>query len=254
MTVRALARRSFLMGLWERTVEMNFENIVRLAEDGLGSTGRPSICDLGCGDGALTRRLAAALNAIRVEVIETYPPHVAAATDSGFQVRGDDLNGSLSFDDESFDLVVANQVIEHLYDTDSFLAEAVRMLKPGGTLVVSTENPASWHNIGALVIGWQQFSLSNVSVRAASIGNPMSLAPAGAGRDFPMQHHRLFTPKALCELFSLHGLDRVRTAGAGYHPLPPAFGRIDPTHAHFITIAGRKQSNEDIGAPAKPES
>jgi 2-polyprenyl-3-methyl-5-hydroxy-6-metoxy-1,4-benzoquinol methylase len=243
MVANAPVRRSFLMNLWERSVELNFGNIVRLAHVELTGTPGPIMCDLGCGDGILTERLASHLQASRVEVVETYGPHVELAQGRGFHVHGDDLNGPLSFPDGSFDLVVSNQVIEHLYDTDLFLAESVRMLKPGGTLIVSTENPASWHNIGALVIGWQQFSLSNVTSKAAAVGNPLSLAPAGQGRDFPMQHHRLFTPKALCELLSLHGLERTRCVGAGYHPLPPELGRLDPTHAHFITAVGRKRAS-----------
>jgi SAM-dependent methyltransferase len=172
--------------------------------------------------------------------VESDADCAAAAARRGYAVVRDDLNAALSLPSDTFDVVVSNQVIEHLYDTEAFLDEAVRILKPGGRLVISTENPASWHNIGALVIGWQCFSLSNVSRRKSGVGNPLSLAPSPDGWAFPMQHHRLFTPKALAELFSLCGLEDVRVAGAGYHPLSPVLGRFDVTHAHLITASGTK--------------
>jgi len=43
------------------------------------------------------------------------------------------------FDDESFDLAVCVSVIEHGVDCDRFLAEASRILKPGGRLLVTTD-------------------------------------------------------------------------------------------------------------------
>jgi SAM-dependent methyltransferase len=39
-----------------------------------------------------------------------------------------------------FDLVVAVEVIEHVADTDRFLANCANVLKPGGTLVLTTPN------------------------------------------------------------------------------------------------------------------
>lgn len=234
--------KAFLGNLWAASVELNSQNIERLGRAAAEGRTAVAFCDLGCGDARLTERIARAIGAKRVSVVETYDPHVADAERRGFAVRRDDLNGPLSLPSASFDVVLANQVIEHLYDTERFLSEATRILKPGGALIVSTENPASWHNIGALAIGWQQFSLANVSSRKVGIGNPLSLAPAQEGWPFPMQHHRLFTPKALRELLALDGLEDVRCLGAGYYPLPGRLGLVDPTHAALITLSGRKGS------------
>ncbi len=234
------ALKSALTRLWADSVELNEHNIECFFRDAVADRDGVAFCDLGCGDAALTARIARAIGAAEVSVVETFAPHVAGAEARGFRVTLNDLNGPLDLASSAFDVVLANQVIEHLYDTERFISEAVRILKPGGTFVVSTENPASWHNIGALLVGWQPFSLSNVSSRKTGIGNPLSLAPPQEGWPFPMQHHRLFTPKALRELLELEGLRDVRCLGAGYYPLPAQIGRFDPTHSALITLAARK--------------
>jgi 2-polyprenyl-3-methyl-5-hydroxy-6-metoxy-1,4-benzoquinol methylase len=69
------------------------------------------------------------------------------ARDRGIEIVGHDLNHFFTLPDHSVDVVTANQVIEHLADTDQFVSELRRVLRPSGTLVVSTNNLASWHNI-----------------------------------------------------------------------------------------------------------
>jgi hypothetical protein len=87
----------------------------------------------------------------------------------------------------------------------------------------------------------QPFSASNYSSCRYPLGNPFGLH---AGTDIQvvdgMLHRRIFTTRALRELFAAHGFEVVDVRGSGYHPFPPALGRIDVAHAHFITIAARK--------------
>jgi SAM-dependent methyltransferase len=46
----------------------------------------------------------------------------------------------LPFADQSFDMVYAGEVIEHILDGDVALNEWARVLKPGGILIISTPN------------------------------------------------------------------------------------------------------------------
>ena len=133
--------------LYVESERLNVENM--RAQMALAGMPR-EVVDLGCGDGRATKALVDGLNGARVRAVEGYEPFRVAAAALGLDVLAGDLEGSLPFADDSIDLVVSNQVIEHLADTDSFVAEIRRVLRPGGMAVVSTENMASWHNIAAL--------------------------------------------------------------------------------------------------------
>ncbi len=50
-------------------------------------------------------------------------------------VRGDALN--LPYADETFDCVIASEILEHVPEDDAAIAELIRVLKVGGTLAVS---------------------------------------------------------------------------------------------------------------------
>ena len=224
--------------IWGRAVEQNEENIARA----LAARGPlKSLLDLGCDDGAHTMLWAEAAGAHAVHGIEVVPARASLARERGISVTTADLGGPLPFEDQTFDAVVSNQVIEHLFDTDLFLAEAFRVLRPGGVVVTSTENLASWHNIASLLLGWQPFSLSNVSM-TGPIGNPLGLAAASPPLPDAVtwQHHRVFATRGLLDLHRAHGFTAIECYGAGYYPLPGNLGRLNSAHAAFITVVGQR--------------
>ena len=51
---------------------------------------------------------------------------------------------SARFDDDTFDVIIMSDVIEHLTDPRSTLAEARRVLKRDGVILISTGNVSSW--------------------------------------------------------------------------------------------------------------
>jgi len=97
---------------------------------------------------------------------------LAAARKRGIKTKQFDIEKKWPLSSNSFDVVVSNQVIEHLVGTDHFITEIKRVLKPGGYTVISTENLSSWHNIFALVLGYQDFS--HHLIKKAHVGNPLS--------------------------------------------------------------------------------
>lgn len=48
----------------------------------------------------------------------------------------------LPFADREFDTILCNQVLEHVFEPDEFVAELLRVLKPGGTLLLTV--PFVW--------------------------------------------------------------------------------------------------------------
>lgn len=53
-----------------------------------------------------------------------------------------DAGRDLPFEDESFDIVVCNHVLEHLHQPEALIQEARRVLRPGGLLLVGV--PMVW--------------------------------------------------------------------------------------------------------------
>jgi SAM-dependent methyltransferase len=238
------AARRYFVGLWNGAEESYrrqiLETIARAAPEAL--------LDLGCHDGAWTKQLADAAGprlqrAAGVEIVDEAR---ADAESRGIEAVRGDLNEPLPFEDESFDVVHANQVIEHVRDLDLFVAEIRRVLRPGGRAVICTENLASWHNVGALIAGYMPFSLTNISTRGA-IGNPFSLAMVPASELDPSWFHtRVLTGTGLVQLFELHGLQVVERLASGYHPLPSTIAvqvaRRDFRHAAFVGVVAEKSA------------
>ncbi|MCK5760830.1 MAG: class I SAM-dependent methyltransferase [Candidatus Delongbacteria bacterium] len=223
----------------QRTVawELNKENILNCFTE----ESKANLLDLGCDDGVWTKKIAEKIKTDKISGIELIEERAQKAREIGIKVEIADLNSEFPYKNDMFDVIHTNQVIEHVKDTDLFVSEIHRILKPGGYAVVSTENLASWHNIGATILGYMPFSLVNVSNKTASVGNP--LAPHN-NEEFwesdTWQHVRVFTTKGLKHLFELFGFKVENIYGAGYYPLGNFFSKLDPWHSAFITFKIKK--------------
>jgi 2-polyprenyl-3-methyl-5-hydroxy-6-metoxy-1,4-benzoquinol methylase len=97
----------------------------------------PSILDIGCATGALIASLRD--KGWRVTGVEISPSAVYAKNERKLEVRNIPLEEN-NFPDNSFDVILASHLIEHLNDPKIFLEETYRILKNGGFLFITTPN------------------------------------------------------------------------------------------------------------------
>ncbi len=102
----------------------------------VGGPGR-RVLDLGCRDGALTEAFAEGNEVVGVDADREA---LAEAQKLGIETHWADLDQPLEFADESFDVAVAGELLEHLRDPGRVVSEIRRVLKPGGTFVGSVPN------------------------------------------------------------------------------------------------------------------
>jgi SAM-dependent methyltransferase len=112
------------------------EERVELFRDYVGGPGR-RVLDLGCRYGALTQAYARGNEVTGVDVDREA---LVEAAKLGIDTQWADVDEPLPFADASFDVVVAGELLEHVRDPARLIAEARRVLRPGGQLVASVPN------------------------------------------------------------------------------------------------------------------
>lgn len=105
----------------------------------------PRILDLGCGAGWMTSILGQFGPTTGVDFS---PATIAHATDRYDHVRfvlGDACHAPL--EDCSFDVIVSQEVIEHIEDQEAGIRELHRLLAPGGYLILTTPNATTFYSM-----------------------------------------------------------------------------------------------------------
>ena len=161
------------------------------------------VLDVGCNGGTISIRLKS-LRKCRVKGIDIVPELVEKAKKRGvFAQLG--RAESLDFRDNQFDHVICTEVLEHLYEPEQAIAEAYRVLKPGGTYIITVPSHES-----------------------DGMGN-------GKLGDF---HHQNFTPNDLLSLIRNSGFGRssISTYGIAYTAKYCELNGLDPKKAQWIGV------------------
>ncbi len=97
------------------------------------------LLEIGCGEGYGAARFAdVAARVIGLDYDQATVMHAATRYRTPAFLRAN--LAALPVRDRSVDVVAALQVIEHVWDHRQFLAECLRVLRPSGTLLVTTPN------------------------------------------------------------------------------------------------------------------
>jgi SAM-dependent methyltransferase len=193
---------------------------------------RPSsVLDVACGHGAFLNGATARLPNARLVGCDISHAGVDAVKSLGFEAFIANVEEGLPFKDESFDCVFFGEVIEHLIDPDKALIEVSRVLRKGGTLILTTPNLASWFN-RLLLLGGVQPIFTETSLKAVLGRKHWAL-----GQWKPtVGHLKVFTLAAVRDILSANGFAVTRVLGAPFHERTP-IRRIDELLATIPSLA-----------------
>lgn len=173
--------------------------------------------DIGCGAGLLAEplgRLGADVTGVDAapENIAAAREH-AAASDLDIDYRAGDLAAIAG---ETFDLVTALEVIEHVAEPDAFVAGLAAALAPDGLLILSTPNRTAFSRIAMI-----------------GVAEGTGMIPRGT-HDWD----RFVTPEELGAMLARHGLSVVARSGIAWSPAH-GFALGDDERLNYILAAVR---------------
>lgn len=178
-------------------VRRDNRNFVETLDDALGALAGRSVLDIGCGFGGFVRALrAAGADALGLDDSEIA---VKACRENGTPLAARTID-ELVAQGRTFDAVTMIELLEHVTSPKSFLQSAVRLIKPGGILYVSTGN-------------WNLVRRERLDP-----GTPYIM---------PEGHIYYFTPITLRRYFDLIGvkpIDVISRAWIGWRRCEPRFG------------------------------
>lgn len=112
---------------------------IRLIAHLLGSERMPGAClEVGCGTGRISEMLAEKTDDLTVSDISA---KLSSRVGEKLAVKSKASDAcDLQFNDASFDYVISSECIEHTPDPKKAISEMIRVLKPGGKLIVTSPN------------------------------------------------------------------------------------------------------------------
>ncbi len=111
------------------------ENFYRVFTSVAAEYKHPEILEVGSGHGAFTRKLWDA--GFSVSACDFFPENFYFTE---VECRKVDITRELPYADDSFDIIIAVEVMEHIHDHAVFFRECKRILKPKGMLMISSPN------------------------------------------------------------------------------------------------------------------
>jgi len=178
-----------------------------------------NVLDIGAGKGSDLLLAHEIHDKCNKYALEYYPPNVSHLDSLGIKVSMLDIEKeTFPYDKEYFDIIIANQILEHTKNIFWIFHEISRTLELGGHCIVGVPNLSSLHNRLLLLFGKQ----------------PTSIHLWGP-------HIRGFTKQGLL-LFLNNcwngGYECVQFAGSNFYPFSPyfaqKFARIFPNSAVSI--------------------
>jgi len=173
--------------------------------------GNITILDFGCGKGHILSEIARLNPTAKLIGLDVSEKALAAAREKVAGVDFKKIEDGVAFPlpDASVDFIFSSEVIEHVYDTENAFRELARVLRPGGTMLMTAPFHGLLKNFAIVLFGFDRH-----------------FDPAGP-------HVRFFTRKSLTGMMEKAGF---RVISHGY------YGRFYPFPHSIFVLAERVSS------------
>jgi len=196
--------------------ESYMNNMIRVLNKNLKAYTAGNLLDVGCADGSRTVRIAEYLRIPMEQVhgLDASDEFIAACSQLFKASKIDLETDPIPYEDGFFDLVICNQVLEHLKHYRKVIEDLIRITKKGGFIVLGIPNLAHLINRLYLLFGIQPICI-----------------------DLEGPHVRAFTHRDFKRLLiSLRGVKLLDCKGSLMYPLP--FFIVDRIIDSFVGLSG----------------
>ena len=196
--------------------ESHVDNIFRLFDKNLKSFTPKNLLDVGCGKGDRSLRLAEYFKIKRSNIygLDNNDDFIDVCIKK-FKVKKVDLEtGDIPYQNDMFDIIICNQVLEHLKNYSKIIDEIIRVTRKRGFIVIGIPNLAHLINRIYLLFGIQ----------------PMCIHLDGP-------HVRAFTHKGFVRMLdSFQRVKLIDCTGSAMYPLPFFMARY--IGDYFVGLTG----------------
>ncbi len=177
------------------------------------------VLDVGCGGGILSESLARAGAVVTGLDVESDALLTARAHAEGSNLALDYVCQPIEcFDAEPFDCITCMELLEHVANPDVVIEHAVRLLKPGGVICLSTIN--------------RTVSAYATAIFAAEY--VLSLLPRQT-HDFA----KFIRPSELARVLRTFGCDVLGLSGMSYNPFTRTASLCEQVDVNYLLVARR---------------
>lgn len=112
------------------------------------------ILDLGCATGFFSKDLKKENNiVIGIDISEKLIDEAKKVLDEAYAMDIENNDWPKQLIENPFDIIICSELIEHLFDQESFLKKVRLVLKPNGKIIFTTPNFLIWNNRIKMLLG-----------------------------------------------------------------------------------------------------